>query len=55
MSEGESFEDKEDEEHDENDDSSSDEKVWMPVKKKPVVTPRKSTRLASKGTLVHVL
>ena len=38
---------------DDNDDvfdsDSSDEEVGMPVKNKPVVTPRKSCRLASKG------
>ena len=31
------------------DDASSDEEVQMPVQKKPIVTPRKSGRLASKG------
>lgn len=44
MSEGESSKEEEDEEFDDD-----EEEVRMPVKKKPMVTPGKSTRLASKG------
>ena len=40
---GESSKDKEDEENDDNDDSFSDEELRIPVKKKDVVPPRKST------------
>ena len=49
MSEGESSKEKEGDELDDDDDSSSDEEVRMPIKKKPVVTPSKTSRLASKG------
>ena len=44
---GETSKEEKGEDLDEND--SSDEEVKMPIKKKPLVTPRKSVRLASKG------
>ena len=47
VSEGETSEEKEGEDLD--NDNSSDEEVRMPIQKKPIVTPRKSIRLAFKG------
>ena len=47
VSEGETSKKEEGEKLDDND--SSDEEERMPIKKKPIVTPRKSSRLASKG------
>ena len=38
-----------DDDDDDDDDSSSDGEVQMPMKKKPIVTPRRSSRLACKG------
>ena len=50
MEEGEALED-----NNESDDDSSDEEVQMPVKKKPILTPRKSIRLALKDKRPIVL
>ena len=52
MEEGEELEDNN---NDDSNDDSSDEKVQMPIKKKPVLTPRKSRRLASKDKRPVVL
>ena len=45
-------EDLEDDNDDDYDSDSSDEELGMPVKKQPVLTPRKSSRLASKRLVV---
>ena len=49
LSEGEASQEEEGEELNDDDDTSSDKELRMPMKKKLVVTPRKSSRLASKG------